>query len=447
MIAELRRRAMLISRNVYVQRAFFIGIFALVCTTLVISTRAATPAAGVEAESGVIAGGATVVSVPGQSGSGVVKFGGGATSTLNLLPEVGINFQAGWSNGLHTDADNRAIIDNIASQGMKWVRIDIGWSTIEEAGDIYGGSSDSTAIYPSEASNNWYIKKIDNAVNYANSKGIKVIGIWWTTPSWNTDGGSGKVSTTRPAGYPQYSEYAESASWAAKYWEGRIDNWEVWNEADPLQSFWQAPDGSYGGTQYYAELLKAAYPAIKNANPNAKVLTSGASSVDVQWINQLYGYGIKNYFDIMAIHTYEGLANNDPLNSDGSQTWNFLHVPTLRQLMVDNNDSSKPIWITEMGYSTHANSDLTGDGVVKNWNLGVTEQQQGDYLVKAIDYAKKNWPYLEVFIVYNDKDRASASGDAETQRQQMNFGIMYTDNNPKPALSIIGSYLQANTAN
>lgn len=357
--------------------------------------------------------------------------------------QAGVNFQAGWGGGLHTDADNAAIIDNIAAQGLKWVRIDIGWSTIEYDGDIYGSSTDPTATYPSSASNHWYIKKIDYAVNYAKSKGINVLGIWWTTPPWNTDGAAGKSATTRPAGYPSYPEYSESAEWAAKYWAGRIDSWEIWNESDPGQSFWQAPDGSYGGTQYYAELLKAVYPAIKRGNSNAKVLTSGASSIDTNWISQLYGYGIKNYFDVMAIHTYEGMANNDPLNSDGSQVWNFLHVPDLRQTMVDNGDTDKPIWITEMGYSTHVNTDLTGDSRVDNWNLGVTEQQQGDYMVKAIDYANKNWPYTEVFIIYNDKDLASSSGSAETSRHQKNFGLMYTNNNPKPGLGIIGDYIKS----
>lgn len=358
--------------------------------------------------------------------------------------EAGINFQAGWSNGLHTDADNQKIIDNAVAAGLKRVRIDIGWSTIEETGDVYGGASDPTATYPSSASNHWYIKKIDNAVNYAQSKGLKITGIWWTTPPWNTDGGAGKPYTTRPAGYPSYPEYAESAEWAAKYWSGRIDSWEIWNEADPDQAFWIKPDGSkhtLAESNYYAALLKAAYPAIKRGDPNAKVISSGPSSVNDAWINELYKNGIKGYFDVLGLHPYEGLANNDPLNSDGSKPWHYLHVPAVRQIMDNYGDNAKPIWFTEMGYSTHSNEDLTGDGIVKSWHLGVTEQQQGDHLVKAIDYAKKNWPYVEVFIIYNDKNRSTASGDAETVRHQLNFGLMTVDNNPKPALTILGNYL------
>lgn len=371
---------------------------------------------------------------------------GTGTSGFSKI-SVGMNFQAGWSNGLHTQLDNEKIIDEAVKAGMKWVRIDIGWSTIEESGDIYGSASDPTATYPSSASNHWYVKKIDQAVNYAKSKGINVMGVWWTTPSWNTDGGAGKSPVTRPAGYPSYPEYAESAEWAAKYWAGRIDHWEVWNEADPDQSFWLKPDGSkhtLAESNYYAELLKSSYPAFKRGNPNAKVLVSGASSVDVNWYTNLYANGIKNYFDILAVHPYEGLANNDPLNTTGTQKWHYLYIPTLRQLMVANGDSNKSMWFTEMGYSTHANEDLTGDGKVESWHLGVTEQQQGDYLVKAIDHAKNNWPYVEVFIIYTDKNRSSASGDAETIRHQLNFGLLKTDNTPKPAMGILKTYIDNN---
>jgi len=361
-----------------------------------------------------------------------------AATTFQPL-EVGSTVAAGWSDGLHTDADNRIIIDKLAAAGVKRVRIDIGWSTIEESGDIYGGSSDPTATYnPSAPLTHWYIKKIDNAVNYANSKGIKVLGIWWTTPPWARDAGSINDYQVRPGGYPNYPEYAESIEWATKYWQGRIDDWEVWNEADPSQKFWQSPSGAYGGTAEYAALLKIAYGAAKKGNPNAKVVTSGPASVDDAWISQLYTYGIKGYFDVMAVHAYEGQADNDPLNSDGSKIWNFLHIPSVRQLMVNNGDSDKPIWITEMGWSSHDNTNPT---TTKPWNFGVTQENQGNYLVKAIQYAKDNWPYVEVLINYTDKNRVSAGGDAETSRHQMNFGLLNSDNSDKLAYTILKNYL------
>jgi hypothetical protein len=376
--------------------------------------------------------------------AGVVFLTNSKASTPFEPIQAGVNFSAGWSD--HTDADNIAIIDRLAAAGVKWVRVDIGWSTIEETGDVYGGASDPTATYnPSAPLNQWYVKKIDKAVNYANSKGIKVLGIWWTTPNWNQDGGPKNNYQIRPAGYPTYPEYAESMEWAAKYWAGRIDDWEIWNEADPSQKFWQAPDGTYGGTQHYAELLKVAYAAAKRGNPNSNVLNSGPATLNDAWISELYSYGIKGYFDTLAVHAYEAPSDADPLISNGSKVWNFLHMPAVRQVMINNGDSDKPIWITEMGWSSHTNESLVAGSSVPNWQLGVTEQQQGDYLVKAIEYAKANWPYLEVLVHYMDRNRASASGDANTARHQKNFGLLYNDNTPKLSYTILSNYLNTQT--
>ena len=353
---------------------------------------------------------------------------------------VGVNFQAGW--GSHSDADNVAIIDKLAAAGVKYVRIDMGWASVEYDGDIFGDSTDPTATYnPAAPVNQWYVKKIDTAVNYANSKGIKVLGIWWTTPPWARVGGGTypDAAYVRPT---NNAEYAESIEWAAKYWQGRIDSWEIWNEADPYQSFWAAPPNgaTYGGTAEYSALLKAAYPAVKRGNPNAKVVTSGPSSLDDAWISSLYANGIKGYFDVLAVHAYEAPANYGPLSSDGSKRWNFLHLPAVHQVMIDNGDTDKPIWITEMGWSSHANTSPT---TTVNENFGVTDQQQGDFLVQAIEYAKNNWPYVELLVDYSDRNLASVSGSAEYARHQMNFGLLNTDNSVKPAYTILAQYLNS----
>jgi len=362
-----------------------------------------------------------------------------ATTTFQPL-EVGLNFHSTWQDGLHTDADNYAMLDKMAEAGIKWVRIDMGWVNIEETGDVFGGAEDPSSTYVpggSAPNNNWYVKRIDKAVNYANSKGIKVLGLWWTTPQWAR--ASGPTSTdyrVRPA---DPNEYAESLEWAAKYWKGRIDDWQVWNEADPAQKFWGAPPNAsaYGGTVEYANLLKASYPRAKIGNPSANVVMSGASSVDDAWLTELYVNGIKNKFDTMAVHPYQNPSNDSPLAGDGTKTWQFLHVPKFRDVMVANGDSDKPIWFTELGWSTHDNTIIPAN---ESWNMGVTEQQQGDYAVQAIEYAKANWPYVENIMFYTDKN-LNGGGTPSAKLHQDNFGFFRTDNSVKPAYTILKKYL------
>lgn len=63
------------------QWAVFGAVFAAAGVAVVLVTSAAGTPVAFEAESGTLAGGATVTSMAGQSGSGAVKFGAGATPT------------------------------------------------------------------------------------------------------------------------------------------------------------------------------------------------------------------------------------------------------------------------------------------------------------------------------------------------------------------------------
>src|SRR5207248_526681 len=63
----------------------------------------------------------------------------------------------------------------------------------------------------------------------------------------------------------------------------------------------------------------------------------------------------------------------------------FGRVVVMRQIMEQNNDAAKQVAIMEMGWTTdnRASSPYA-------WHA-VTAEQQGDYLVKAIQYARQNW--------------------------------------------------------
>ncbi len=93
-------------------------------------------------------------------------------------------------------------------------------------------------------------------------------------------------------------------------------------------------------------------------------------------------------------------------------------------------DTKKPLWFTEIGWSSHTNTKAD-----KNEALGVTEKEQGDFLVRAVEMARKSWPRVEVMIVYNDRNRSDSSVRAN------NLGILYADLKPKPAYEALRSHL------
>lgn len=307
--------------------------------------------------------------------------------------EIGVNWHAGWHG--YSDADNRAIVDKMAAAGLTWARIDLGWAT------VFPDGPDPTG--------RWYIDKIDRAVNHANASGMKLLGIWYSTPNW-ANGGKG------PSFPPtDVSAYARSARWAAGHWRGRIHAWEVWNEPDPAQPFWR------GSQDQYVALLKAGYPAFRRGDPNTTVVLGAPSSNDDAWIEGIYARGGKDFFDVLATHPYQGRGDAPPGHPDDGHRWWFTHLPAVREVMRRHGDEAKRIWFTEFGWSSHPNT-----GREPNWMRGVSLQQQADYTVRAIRLVQRSYPYVTNMLVYNDRNRTSGNLHID------NYGILYHDLSEKP---------------
>ncbi len=51
-------------------------------------------------------------------------------------------------------------------------------------------------------------------------------------------------------------------------------------------------------------MLRAAYPAIKQANPNVPVLAGSLVGSNGVFLRALYAAGIKGYYDGLAVHFY-----------------------------------------------------------------------------------------------------------------------------------------------
>ena len=85
-------------------------------------------------------------------------------------------------------------------------------------------------------------------------------------------------------------------------------------------------------------------------------------------------------------------------------------------------------WATEYGWSTHDNSTYTSP--VPAWKKGVTPQQQADYLLSAQTYLTQ-FPQVEASFYYVARDKT------QSDAQQANFGLSYTNGTPKPALKAL----------
>ncbi len=321
-------------------------------------------------------------------------------SSAAAAPAMGSQFHCNWSN--YTDAQRGAVLDRLAGAGVTWTRIDIGWD----------------AIQPQRGArlSSWHIDLADRCVDMARARGLRVLGMLHMTPGW----ANGEQGTNVPP--TDVGDYAWIAGWAARHFRGRIAAWEVWNEPN-LADFWA------GDVVDYVALLRAAYPAFKQGDPQARVVFGGVAYNDDAYIRKAYAAGAKGSFDVLATHPYQGRGDLRPEAPDDGTIWRLSHLPAVRKVMVANGDGGKPIWFSEFGWSAHGN--WSG---IPSWQRGVSLQLQARYLVRALEYIKR-YPYVTQTFWYAERNRTDSNVQAN------NYGLLYRDLTPKPAYHALQDYL------
>ncbi|MGI5868200.1 MAG: hypothetical protein ACOX9C_01970 [Kiritimatiellia bacterium] len=202
--------------------------------------------------------------------------------------------------------------------GLGWVRCDFDWDQIEREEGV------------------WDFSKLDGVVAAAESEGIQLLPILGYSVPW-----------AKPT-YRHLDRWTNYVCRVVGRYRRRLPVVEVWNEQN-LGSFWF---GDPNPTNYLA-LLKATYEAVKAIDPEIKVSFGGTSRVPLDYIGEIYGLDGAGCFDILSIHPY-----TFPRRPEGMMD---VQIEELRALMEENGDADKPVWITEIGWSTHRPTFECGD--------------------------------------------------------------------------------------
>ncbi|MBF4192795.1 family 1 glycosylhydrolase [Mycolicibacterium phlei] len=311
-----------------------------------------------------------------------------------VAPADGYGFSVGAPMTWMSWDEAEGELDVMARTGASWLRVFIDWSRVEPMPGAY----------------NWGY--VDHWINGALDRGIRVLGLIGYSPDWARAPG---VYFTGPPTDPEV--FASFVKTVVKRFGDRVSNWEIWNEPN-LPLFW----GYLGDrAEGYTELLKAAYPAVKEVQPHSTVIAGGLSpafapDAPPTFVAEMYERGAKGYFDAMAMHPY---VFPHGLQADTLNGWS--DVERVRALMVANGDGDKKIWMTEMGAPTSAPSAE-----------GVSEQEQAKQIVDGLRKAAQT-PYSGPAFIFCIRDTDSADRDD----REANFGIVKTDWTPKVAASVL----------
>ncbi len=326
-----------------------------------------------------------------------------------VKPAAGGKFLTGPTVGDGLDVqmywqDHDRILNTADDLGFNWITQQVEWKEAEEPKGAY----------------TW--TELDSIVNDTQRHNIKILISVVKAPEWATGGGNGF-----PKDPKDLQDFMQAM---ATHFKGRVHAYMIWNEQNLTGEAGVIDPGRY------VELLKAGYLGVKSVDPSAIVLSGalaptgvndpegkrapgamGALS-DLNYLEAMYKYHdgeMRAYYDVVGTHPY-GFNNPPemswpdnpnmnpefPKNDKGvidfynrSNSFYFRRIEQQRAIMEKYGDGQKQMWVTEYGWCSDQRPD--GYGECK-YN---TPEQQGEYIVRAMQFSRKYYPWMGVMFIWN----------------------------------------------
>jgi len=337
-------------------------------------------------------------------------------------PHIGYGFNAQL---YYTDKDR--VHEKAREAGFTWIRQQVAWRDLQGVNRLFAWG------------------ELDSVVESGpRNKNKMILGIA-KSPQW--------ASPKTHGGMPENPlDFGNLMYMMARRYKGKVRAYEIWNEQNL-----RGETGTPVNVAQYIELLKYGYSGIKFADPNAIVLFGGLTPVglnnpdvaidDVKYLEQAYAYQggvMKNYFDVLAAHP--GSNNNTPdqlypenpgsghcppkyAEREGTcwrnhPSFYFRRIEQQYAVMSANGDGNKQMWLTEFGWSTY--------NVANGYEYGqlISPQQQADYLVRAFEKGRNDYPWMGVMCVWNLN--FSTLG-LPPEDEKVPWAVINADWSPRPA--------------
>ncbi len=283
--------------------------------------------------------------------------------------------------GLHLAETERiedyfAKLERAADLRARVVRIPTDWNALEPDAP---GTFDKV-----------YLAELKARFDRAQELGLKAVLMFAQSPAW-ANGGALPAYPPRPEHYPDYASalvrlveaIGPEKIAAVEVWN-EPNSTEFWGEVEPRKGTYVLVPLKYAGE--YAELLNAAYDALKARFPDLPVLGGSLASADLDYLKALFAAGAR--MDALSLHPYarvderEGPHHGraqypDQCNEEDtlSPPWCFAAgLDQIRAWLDEEGSEDLPLWLTEFGVGS---SDAWGDAG--------SEEEQAKHLRIALD--------------------------------------------------------------
>ena len=304
-----------------------------------------------------------------------------------LQPHPLFGFNEDWN--LHLDK-----FDLIPGTGANIARQGLFWEAVERNPGAGYDWSEMDAMY------NGFL-----------ARGIRPLWVLYAAPCWAQSGSC--QSGAHPA-EQYYDEFAAFAAAGAQRYPESI-GFEIWNEPN-FRLYW----GGDPDPEAYARMIQTVAPAIKAADPTVPVLTAALSphinseanamAYD-EFLRRVYDTGAPALTDAIGTHPYpnrrfsEDYLGNIRVNL--YRTWNIMN---------NNGDGSKPIWVTETGVSNVGEDE------------SYTPDQQAVALANIYDMLRRIAHPIPVVVYHRFRDKPN-----DPRIKEQGYGVIEPGGGLKPA--------------
>jgi len=322
-----------------------------------------------------------------------------STASASLGPIGGVNIVGLYPGVQATSADRE--LASARALRAKLVRATVPWSMLQPRGP---GQNDPQALA--------YLDRLTAA---ASANGIGVIMAVDSTPCWASSAPPSLLRTCVPGRWSKANawpprnpaSYAAAVRYLAQRYRSRLTAIEIWNEPDQVnEAYFAGPNKA----ARYAALLRAAYPAIKQASPQVAVLAGSLVGSNGAFLRALYAAGIKGYYDGLAVHFYH---------------LTLASVRSIHEVQLANGDAT-PLWLDEFGWS----SCWPGQRIQQE-QACVTSQTQGANIATTFR-ALSGATYVAAAVLYKLQDSSAED-----------FGVLSASGARKPAFAAFADALLA----
>jgi len=306
--------------------------------------------------------------------------------------EMGICTHYGQAKWTHPEV----VFKMIRNAGFTRIRDELYWSQVELEKEKYTFS-----------------KRYDDYIRLAEENGLSPLIIFsYGNKLYPTMTKKKKGFPLTPENRRAFIGYVQAL---VKRYGKTVHAWELWNEPNTIQPKTE-----------YLPLLKEVYPAIKQIDPSAVVISCGGGGAGGGpgggYISQIVRAGGIDFQDAFSIHPYMSPYEPDrgypcgkgsPIRAVNISTV-WKHLGRFIERNPRSDGKKLELWVTEIGWPSGSSQ-------------GTSELMQAAYLVRTYLLARR-WQTAKAVFWYDFLCDGSQKAEGEH-----NFGIVNADFSPKPA--------------